>query len=158
MSIARYPSFFIGIIIANKLNMYNYNKDKFIKTIAFQLMILVGILIIPLHIYFNNEELISNGWLFKPHIFMTTGLCIRTKIVAKVLGCFGNMSYEVYLLHGIFLGMGINYAVEKKLNTEMTGLSFMLISFVIAHIFHIINSKLSNKCITFFSKRTIKSF
>ena len=101
-----------------------------------------------LHLSYSNSELISNGWLFKPHILATTGLCIilsyvaMIPIVSTILKLFGRMSFEVYLLHGVFTGYALDLAEINGWSKSVIGVAFLFISFFVAYYCQIINKKL----------------
>ena len=146
MSVTRYPSLLLGGLLGHYLC-----KEKEIKhfhIIAWSLFCVGLIVLIGLHNSLNNWQLIENGWLFKPHIFMTVGCCffflvvIRYFIILKkILFFFGCMSFEVYLLHGVFVGYGLLISEHFDLPRVFTGSIFLLFSFATAWLCHLINKR-----------------
>ena len=145
MALARYPSFILGSLIACVLDKDLYSKRN---TLIITLSLICGsIVIVFSHLNFTNEQLIHNGWLFKPHIFIVLGLCLllveflqRCKICQNICNVFGKMSFEVYLLHGIFVGQAIHISEQYQLQKTIIGSISLLISFFVAYLCYIINS------------------
>lgn len=145
MAWARYPSFLIGVIIHQKLA---YLQTRNIKLFAIILFVLCTINILWLHANYSNSELINNGWIFKPHILATPGFCLIISyialipIVSTILKWFGRMSFEVYLLSGIFVGYALDLAVDKGWSKPLTGVVFLFMSFVVAYFFQTVNNNI----------------
>ena len=149
MAVCRYPVFVMGIfwgIAMLKDEILQQWIRLFFFLSLFGLMLSIGV-----HFFYTNQELIDNGWLFKPQMFMVVGFCymlvwlfLRYQRLG-VLKLFGSMSLEVYILHGRFIDLAEYTSAHLGANKYLLGGALLLVSFFVAYGLHIVMSRLSSK-------------
>lgn len=147
MAVCRYPVFVMGVFIGMSM-LKNENQQQWIR--LFLGLFLIGLVLsVGVHFYYTNQQLIDNGWLFKPQMFMVVGFCyMLVWMLARckrqsVLKIFGSMSLEVYILHGRFIDLAEYISAHFGANKYLLGGALLLISFFAAYGLHIVMSRLS---------------
>lgn len=110
MVLCRYPVFVTGIFLGTA--MLKKSLLPALVRASVILFLIAFALSFCLHLFFTNQQLIDNGWLFKPQMLMVVGLCVllskalaKCNFCCKILKLIGAMSLEVYLLHNRFIDL-----------------------------------------------------
>lgn len=135
-------AFIIGIILADKLNLFDkYRTNK--KIFICQIVILLILLIIGMKtqlgiadILLYNTATITFAIIFIKLFYFFRLYKINNKLFKKI----GNMSLELYLYHGLVIEILTKFIDNEYLNIIL----IMIISCVIASVIKIFNNKLNN--------------
>lgn len=150
MAFCRYPVFITGVFLGTA--MLKNRMPSAWERVSVILFLIAFVFSFCVHLFFTNQQLIDNGWLFKPQMLMVVGLCVllskalaKCNFCCKILKLIGAMSLDVYLLHNRFIdlaeyisarcGGGGKYAL---------GLLLLFVSFFVAYGLHIVMGKLSS--------------
>lgn len=149
MAVCRYPVFVMGTFLGTSI--FKNEIQKSLMSLFVYLFFIGLVLSVGVHFFYNNQQLIDNGWLFKPQMLMVVGFCyILVLLLAKykrhsILKIFGGMSLEVYLLHSRFIELAEYVSTRFETNKYVWGGLFLLVSFFVAYWLHMVMSRLSSK-------------
>lgn len=150
----RIPIFFVGMVIAKKINE---NRSIKINNTIFNIIFVVGIVLLVVFFKYLNKYLWKYGLYWYPFILITPAFCFylskgfnyiskRGKSILNIIKWFGEHSLELYLFHFTIYRVIIIFTEYFCINISI--ISINLINFI----FSILSSILWKRMLNFSQK------